>query len=306
MYFLIDTGANVSVIPVSKVNPRQRKHSGSDYKLFAANGTEIKTFGVITLELNLGLRRSFKWSFIICDVNQPIIGADFLKNHSLINTSKRNDKTQIQWNPESEAAFEQCKVSLKSAATLSHPLAEAQLALMTDASNTCVEAVVQQKVNGNWQPLGYFSKKLCIITQYLHNAVNSSKVQLKQIQQIHIPNVSKPIYCDISNDNISPYVPKAFRKAAFESVHNISHPGIRATRKMLLGVQRIRTTPYHPQSNGVIERWHRSLKVALTAKLTDNESWDDELLVPTVLLGLRTALRCETGLSAAELVYGQA
>lgn len=71
-----------------------------------------------------------------------------------------------------------------------------------------------------------------------------------------------------------------------------------------MGVQRVRTTPYHPQGNGALERFHRGLKASLTARLSENESWDEEL--PTVLLGLRAALRCETGLSAAELVYGQA
>ena len=49
-----------------------------------ANNSEIKTYGVVTIELNLGLRRSYKWSFIVCDVKQPIIGADFLKAHQLV------------------------------------------------------------------------------------------------------------------------------------------------------------------------------------------------------------------------------
>lgn len=69
-----------------------------------------------------------------------------------------------------------------------------------------------------------------------------------------------------------------------------------------MGVEKIRTTPYHPQSNGLVERWHRSLKVALTARLNCT-SWLDEL--PTVLLGLRTAIRRDSGVSAAEMMYGQ-
>lgn len=80
--YLVDTGANVSVIPVSKVKTKQKKEC--TYKLYAANNSEIKTYGVVTLELNLGLRRGYKWSFIVCDVKQPIIGADFLKAHHLV------------------------------------------------------------------------------------------------------------------------------------------------------------------------------------------------------------------------------
>lgn len=81
--FLIDTGANVSVIPRSCRLIRNSAKS-IEYKLFAANSTVINTYGVINLELNLGLRRSFKWTFIIADVTQPIIGADFLFNFKLL------------------------------------------------------------------------------------------------------------------------------------------------------------------------------------------------------------------------------
>lgn len=71
-----------------------------------------------------------------------------------------------------------------------------------------------------------------------------------------------------------------------------------------LGIHKIRTTPYHPQSNAMIERWHRALKVALMARLQSNNSnWVDEL--PIVLLGLRTATRSDSGVSAAELTYGK-
>ncbi|GFY76595.1 retrovirus-related Pol polyprotein from transposon 412, partial [Trichonephila inaurata madagascariensis] len=33
--------------------------------------------------------------------------------------------------------------------------------------------------------------------------------------------------------------------------------------KQMLGIQRIRTTPYHPSSNGMVERVHRTLKQAI-------------------------------------------
>jgi cleavage and polyadenylation specificity factor subunit 1 len=64
-------------------------------KLYTANTTEIDTYGEQNLELNLNLRRSFKWIFFIANVQSPIIGADFLfhygllidlKSHRLINT----------------------------------------------------------------------------------------------------------------------------------------------------------------------------------------------------------------------------
>lgn len=247
---------------------------------------------------------------------------------------------------------------------------------------------------------------------------------------LSLPDSGKLIYCEMTTGVPRPYVPTSFRKLVFQAVHNISHPGIRTSRRMLaqrffwpkmnkdagtwarqcvqcqrskvgrhvvsdlgqfhdagrfehvhidlvgplpttelghrylvtmidrgtrwpeavpivdmtaetvakalyenwvcrfgtplfittdqgrqfeselfaglmklLGVQRLRTTSYHPMSNGLIERWHRTLKVALTARLMDNESWLEEL--PTVLLGLRTASRTDNEVSAAEMTYGQ-
>jgi cleavage and polyadenylation specificity factor subunit 1 len=247
---------------------------------------------------------------------------------------------------------------------------------------------------------------------------------------IPIPNANKDIYCEMSTNTPRPYVPSTFRRKIFNAIHNISHPGIRTTRKMvtqkffwpgmnkdigiwarscvdcqkckvsrhvishlgnfqpagrfehlhvdlvgplpttqqgfrylltmidrftrwpeavaienmtaetvakvvyeqwicrfgapihittdqgrqfeselfesllkLLGIKRSRTTAYHPQCNGILERTHRTLKAALTARMMGNTSWLEEL--PTVLLGLRAAIKSDSDVSAAELVYGQ-
>ena len=69
-----------------------------------------------------------------------------------------------------------------------------------------------------------------------------------------------------------------------------------------LGTRLHHTTAYHPQSNGIVERFHRTLKAALKARL-ETPGWIDEL--PWVLLGLRTAPKEDIGVSSAELVYGE-
>ncbi|CAH8572586.1 unnamed protein product [Heterobilharzia americana] len=69
----------------------------------------------------------------------------------------------------------------------------------------------------------------------------------------------------------------------------------------LLGIKRIRTTAYHPASNGIVERFHRQLKAALMAVKTDDK-WSDKL--PLVLLGIRSSVKQDIGCCTAELVYG--
>ncbi|KAK3873158.1 hypothetical protein Pcinc_021809 [Petrolisthes cinctipes] len=72
--FLVDTGAEVSVLPPSSTDTRSSKNGPP---LTATNGSNIRTYGVHTIPLNFNSWR-FKWIFTIADVSQPLLGADFL------------------------------------------------------------------------------------------------------------------------------------------------------------------------------------------------------------------------------------
>lgn len=436
----------------------------------------------------------------------------------------------IQWTPELKEAFANCKNSLAKATMLAHPDVNAQLGLVCDASNLAVGASLQQKVDGHWQPLAFFSQKLtqkqtewpafyrelfavyAAIQHFRHNleaqvftiytdhkplcfAFKQKKDKLPPVQINHLSFISqfstdiqyiegpsnvvadalsrveaitaptqadlptlaaaqkkdkelaellksenslnlKPvaipgsdleIYCD---DSLKPrpYVPEAFRKTIFDSLHNLSHPGTKASARLVssryvwpkvkkdcltwaracepcqrskvsrhvkaplktfdlpsgrfrhlhidligplppsegyrycltaidrftrwpeawplqsitaievsealvtgwvarfgcpevittdqgrqfesalfqqlrkrLGAVRIRTTGYHPASNGICERIHRQMKAGLMCH--QDESWSKAL--PLVLLGMRTALKEDLDTSPAELVYGE-
>ncbi|KAK4474308.1 hypothetical protein MN116_000394 [Schistosoma mekongi] len=69
----------------------------------------------------------------------------------------------------------------------------------------------------------------------------------------------------------------------------------------LLGSNRIRCTAYHPQANGMVERFHRQLKAALICHSNPSQ-WTQFL--PLVMLGIRTAVKTDSQCSAAELVFG--
>ncbi len=94
--FLVDTGAGLSILPRSNDFSRPKP---SSLQLFAANGATIHTYGEKSITLSLGLRRIFKWIFIIADVQQPILGADFLHHFGLIVDLRakclRDQKTDI-------------------------------------------------------------------------------------------------------------------------------------------------------------------------------------------------------------------
>ena len=64
----------------------------------------------------------------------------------------------------------------------------------------------------------------------------------------------------------------------------------------MLTVKHINTTAYHPQANGLVERFHRTLKALLMAT-GEPSSWMGRL--PHVLLGIRTAQRSDAGFSTA-------
>ncbi|GFU78688.1 integrase catalytic domain-containing protein [Trichonephila clavipes] len=65
------------------------------------------------------------------------------------------------------------------------------------------------------------------------------------------------------------------------------------------GVQKCRTTGYHPQANGMIEELHRPLKSAIKCHAT--ERWTEVL--PIILLGLRASLKEDILCTPAELVF---
>lgn len=57
-------------------------------------------------------------------------------------------------------AFHDCKDSLCNAALLAYPDCQAKLAVTADASDVAVGAVLQQRIEGAWQPLAFYSCKL--------------------------------------------------------------------------------------------------------------------------------------------------
>ena len=52
--------------------------------LVAANNSSIKTYGTSKRIVDIVLKREYSWTFIVADVKQPILGADFLIHYNLL------------------------------------------------------------------------------------------------------------------------------------------------------------------------------------------------------------------------------
>ena len=69
-----------------------------------------------------------------------------------------------------------------------------------------------------------------------------------------------------------------------------------------VGIEKRRTAPYTPQTNGKVERAHGTMKNIIRCLSYKTKDWEDSLY--TALLGMRTAIN-DTGVSPSLLVYGE-
>ena len=72
----------------------------------------------------------------------------------------------------------------------------------------------------------------------------------------------------------------------------------------MLQVRAIRTTPYHPQTDGLVERFNQTLK-AMLRRMVNKEGKDWDRLLPFLLFAYREVPQASTGFSPFELLFGE-
>ena len=72
----------------------------------------------------------------------------------------------------------------------------------------------------------------------------------------------------------------------------------------LLSVKSVTTTPYHPQSNGMVERFNGTLK-SMLKKVAQEQPKDWDRFIPAVLFSYRELPNASTGFSPFELMFGR-
>ncbi|BHF70007.1 hypothetical protein SprV_0301305600 [Sparganum proliferum] len=121
-------------------------------------------------------------------------------------------KGSLELTGEALTAFERIKNSLADATLLTHPAPEAQLSLMLSPGIDLAEMAAEQRRVGS----------PC-----------DEDVSGLQLQELSLTTGNGTILCDVSTPSHRPFVPPSLRGKVFSSLHNLSHPGSRATDKLV-------------------------------------------------------------------------
>ncbi|XP_064461876.1 uncharacterized protein LOC135372067 [Ornithodoros turicata] len=97
------------------------------------------------------------------------------------------------------------------------------------------------------------------------------------LQDVILPNTNISLTCDLSTGAPRPFVREPFRFTVFRTLHCLSHPGIRAT-------QRLVTARYvWPHINSDIRKWTRSCLQCQKAKLPERcTRWPEAQPIPDI------------------------
>ena len=90
-----------------------------------------------------------------------------------------------------------------------------------------------------------------------------------------------------------------------ESLHTDQGWNFESTliKSKLLGINKTRMTPYHPQSDGMIERFNRTPLSMLSTTIENNENdWD--LKLPCLMLTYRSSVHEATKETPFKLMFG--
>ncbi|UYV82754.1 hypothetical protein LAZ67_22000746 [Cordylochernes scorpioides] len=176
--------------------------------------------------------------------------------YSLLKTKSPN--ASLNWTSDTLEAFQNIKNALAENTLLNYPQPNSTLSVLVDASNVAVgdtlsrieiETFNHTKVNLDLNAFPEIQEKDKELKTLIDNSNSSQTIKLIKQQ---VPFCNKLIYCDISTGNPRPFVPENFRRQIFNSLHNLSHPGIRATRKLI-------TQKYFwPKMNQTINHWSKS------------------------------------------------
>ena len=105
----------------------------------------------------------------------------------LLLTHPKDKSSAIPWTAEATATFHAITTATAEATLLMHHVPDAPTCIMTDASDTAIDAVIQQFIRGHWHPISYFSCFVfnltkCSLVVYMAHLLDSIVLFQKQVQ----------------------------------------------------------------------------------------------------------------------------
>ncbi|XP_076659997.1 uncharacterized protein LOC143363272 [Halictus rubicundus] len=173
-------------------------------------------------------------------------------------------RAPVTWTPERIEAFERCKESLAHAALLAHPDTTLPLAIFSDASDFTRPEKHTPRQFRYLDLIGQFTTDIRHVAgrdnvvadalsriAEISTAIDYAKLAKSQredgelrtllrspdsslnIKKIELPSDNTELYCDVSTSALRPFVTREFREHVFTSLHNLAHPGAKATAKLV-------------------------------------------------------------------------
>ena len=116
VHFILDSGASVSILPARYVRDLSVPINPSTLSLNSVDGRPLNVLGECHLSIqSKQLRRSFSWTFVVADVRDALLGADFLSHYNLLvdcrsmrlldNTTNLHSVCSITENPSASPVF---------------------------------------------------------------------------------------------------------------------------------------------------------------------------------------------------------
>ena len=83
-----------------------------------------------------------------------------------------------------------------------------------------------------------------------------------QLRAIPLPDGAGEVWCDVTNNTQRPFVPETLRRRVFQSLHNLSHPGVKAT------VELVSARFVWPNMKRELKEWAQNCQQCQRAKVT--------------------------------------
>ena len=99
------------------------------------------------------------------------------------------------------------------------------------------------------------------LKELLDRSKRTSKSSFK-LEKMNVSDTNDTVWCETSTGRNLPFVPKDLRKSNFDILHSLSHPGIRASRKLVSGKY------FWPSLNKDCNNWARACLNCQKSKVT--------------------------------------